>query len=165
MGIYKANTEIHDIMKRLVRANHPDLVDHLEEIVVAFKDKAGKSGGQVIYGQRSKVSDVVNALAGEDFKFMLLIGADKWSEALTSRQQEALLDHLLCGCGSEFDEKSGDYKLRLYAPDIVAYRENVERYGMWFPREEEESDQPPIDPVAASVTGDDADGDEGGDDE
>jgi hypothetical protein len=142
MELWKANTEIHDQVMALIGKYHPDLALVAEEIVVIFREKASKSGGQVVLGSSKRAPAIANALAGEDYKFILEIGADQWENELTARQREALLDHLLTACRCEEDPKSGELKLTVARPDITAYRENVERYGMWFPREKSEDEGP-----------------------
>lgn len=150
MEYWKANKDIQGKVMELIGKNHPDLALVAEEIVVIFREKAGKSGGQVILGRSGKVPDKVRALAEEDYKFTLEIGADAY-EDLTGRQKEALLDHLLTACRAEEDPKTGELKLSVASPDIAAYRENLERYGMWFPREKSE-DEGPINEVDDAVT-------------
>jgi len=142
MDYWKGDKDIHDKVMELVGANHPDLALVVEEIVVVFREKAGKSGGAVVLGTPKKAPALTNALAGEDYKFILEIGSDEWTNNLTSRQQEALLDHLLTACRCEEDPKSGDFKYSVARPDISAFRENIERYGMWFPREIPEDEGP-----------------------
>lgn len=134
---WKASSEIYDLMMQLVAKGHPDLVQVSDEIAIVFREKAGKSGGQVVLGSSKKVSPMTNALAGETFKFVLELAADQWEHGLTSKQREALLDHLLCACRAEEDPKSGELKCTIAKPDIAAFRDNVERYGMWFPKEDE----------------------------
>lgn len=140
--LWKANDDIHKKMLELIGQNHPDLALVSDEIVVVFKEKAGKSGGQVVLGNSKKVAALANAIGDTDFKFVLELAADQWEHELTSRQREALLDHLLTACRCEEDPKSGDLKCTVAKPDIQAFRENVERYGMWFPKEEEEGPSP-----------------------
>ena len=140
--IYKASDEIHKTLKTLVANNHPDLVLVVDEIVVVFRSKAGKRGGRVVLGNPKKVAALANAIGNTDFKFVLEVAADQWEQELSSRQREALLDHLLTACRCEEDPKSGELKCSIAQPDIMAFRENVERYGMWFPREGGDDDQP-----------------------
>ena len=142
MDYWKANEDIHTTMRGLIGQNHPDLAMAVDEIAIVFREKAGKSGGQVILGRSKRASALANALAGESFKFILELAADTWEHEMTALQREALLDHLRCGCGAEEDPKSGETKYSTLAPDITAYRENIERYGMWFPKEEEEGPTP-----------------------
>ena len=118
---------------RLVPA---DLADVVDGIVVVFREKAQKSGDRKIFGRAVAVSpsDWVNVLGDdvENVRFILEVGQDSWEE-MTSRQREAAIDHLLCSCWCEIDDESGKISCRIVKPDIMAYQENVDRYGMWFP--------------------------------
>lgn len=144
MEYWKANEDVHNRMKQLVGQYHPDLALVVDEIAIVFKEKAGTTGGQVVLGRAMKPPALVNALAEKKVEFILEIGADTWEE-LPNRKQEALLDHLLCGCLAE--EEDGSLKTKNLACDVMAYRANVERYGMWFPVPPTDEDQPPVDPV------------------
>jgi len=139
---YLASKEIIQQVLNLVGQHHPDLALVSSEIAVVFREKASKAGGQVILGTSRKAQPLMNALAGADYKFILEIAQDAWVD-LTGTQQEALLDHLLCACMVEEDAKSGNIKYIVRKPDISAFRDNVERYGMWFPREKDEEDNEP----------------------
>jgi hypothetical protein len=153
---WKANKEIQDTVQHLIGQNHPDLAIICDEVVAVFREKAGKAGGQVVLGSSKKVAPLANALGGTEFKFVLELGADQWEHELTSKQREALLDHLLTACRCEEDPKSGEFKVSVARPDIMAFSENVERYGMWFPRESDEDTGPsPVEEVFAA--GSDAD--------
>jgi len=133
---WKAGEDVHEIIKRLVANNHPDLVLVVDEIVVVFRDKAGKSGGKVTLGTSRKVAPIANAIGNTSYKFMLEIGADVWENELDNVKREALLDHLLCSCRCEEDPKTAEPKCSIAKPDIAAFRDNIERYGMWFPKDE-----------------------------
>ena len=144
---WKANKEIQQQMLDLIGQNHPDLALVSDEIIVVFRDKAGKSGGQVVLGNSKKVAPLANALGNTDYKFVLELAADQWEQELTSKQRKALLDHLLTACRCEEDPKSGDLKCTIAKPDIMAFRENIERYGMWFPKEDDEPPPAPIEQI------------------
>ena len=137
---YKASKEIHKQVLDLVGKHHPDLALVSSEILVVFRSTATKAGGQVILGTSRKVPALMNAVADGDYKFILEIPADVWEDELDSKQQEALLDHLLCACLVEEDPKSGNTKFQVRKPDIMAFRDNVERYGMWFPKEDDDNE-------------------------
>jgi hypothetical protein len=139
---WKANKEIQEKIQHLIGQHHPDLAIICDEVVAVFREKAGKAGGQVVLGGAKRVAPLANALGGTEFKFVLELAADQWEHELTSKQQEALLDHLLTACRCEEDPKSGEFKLTVAKPDIMAFSENIERYGMWFPREEDEEATP-----------------------
>ena len=138
---WKASTDIHKQMLALIGKNHPDLALVSDEIVIVFKEKASKSGGRPVMGTASRVSARMNALGNTDYKFILELAADVWEHELTSRQREALLDHLLCFCTSELDEKTGEPKCAIRRPDILAFTDNLGRYGNWFPKFEEEGEE------------------------
>jgi len=137
---WKAADDVYDIMKDQVANNHPDLALVVDEIIIVFNEKARKSGGNMVYGTAGRVGALTNVIGGTDYKFILTLGADAWENDLTSRQRKALIDHLLCMCRCEEDPKTGDIKCYVVKPDVQAFRENVERYGMWFPKEDEEDD-------------------------
>ena len=142
---------------------HPGIAGCLNqgELVVVFREKASKSGGQVVLGTSRKAAPLINALSGENYVFILEIAKDQWMELTgtialkdgrTTTQQEALLDHLLCSCHAEEDPKSGDWKFSVVNPDVSAYRRNVEEYGMWFPTSEEDQQSSAPDPVGDMFT-------------
>jgi hypothetical protein len=137
---WKAADDVYEIMKGLVASNHPDLALVVDEIIIVFNEKARKSGGNTVYGNAGRVGKMTNVIGGTDYKFILTLGADTWETELSSRQRKALLDHLLCMCRCDEDPSSGELKCYNVRPDIMAFRENVERYGMWFPKEHETDD-------------------------
>jgi len=144
----------------LIGQRHPGIGGSLNkgELVIVFREKASKAGGQVILGGAKKAAPLINALSGENFVFILELAKDQWIE-LTHKQQEALLDHLLCACHAEEDEKTGTTKFSVVKPDVQAYRRNVEEYGMWFPTSDEDEQSTAPDPVK-DMFGDKGDADD-----
>lgn len=140
MERYKARVEIQDMAIKLIAQNHPDLADVVDGVVVVFREKSQKSGDRRIFGRAFSVTpdNYINVLSEEKYCFVLEIGQDSW-EDMTSIQREAALDHLLCSCRCEVDDESGKVSHRIVKPDIMAFQENVDRYGMWFPAPAEES--------------------------
>jgi hypothetical protein len=132
----------------LIGKRHPGIGGSLNkgELIVVFRDKAAKSGGQVVLGGAKKAQPLVNALAHENYIFILEVAKDEWID-LSNQKQEALLDHLLCACHAEEDPKTGNWKFSVVKPDVMAYRKNVEEYGMWFPTSEEDQQSSGPDPV------------------
>lgn len=137
-NIWKASEDVKALVDKLIANRHPDLALVSDEILVVFKEKAGKSGGQTVYGKAFKCSDYMNVIGGTSYSYIIELGADTWSRELDETQQEALLDSILCSMIVEEDENSGDIKMKVHKPDIQAFRKNVEAYGMWFPVDEEE---------------------------
>ena len=137
-----ARKEIQDQAWALIGQNHPDLAGSLNagELVVVFRDKASKSGGRVTLGTARKATPLANALAGENYVFIIELPQDEW-EKLDTKQREACLDHFLCACRATTNKKSEDVKFSIAKPDVSVYRENIERFGMWFPKEEGADDK------------------------
>lgn len=141
MSIYKADSDIVDMVKDLVGKHHPDLALVVDEIAVVMREKAGQRGGKAILGKSSKASPLFGVLGDTDYKFILEIGGDAWLE-LTTRQQNALLDHLLCSCRAEEDDK-GNLKYSIAPPDVNFYWDELDRWGDWRPRPDGEGPDGP----------------------
>ncbi len=139
-NIWKAPEEIKTQVDNLIANRHPELALVVDEICVTFREKAAKSGGQVVFGRAFKCSDYMNLVGGTNYKFIIELAADEWTGTLTNDQHEALLDSILCSMVVEEDENSGDIKLGVIKPDIQAFRKNIEKYGMWFPKDDEEEE-------------------------
>lgn len=141
MERYKAREEIQDLVIKLIAKNHYGLADVVDGVVVVFREKAQKNGDRKIFGRAFAVAPdhYINVLSEGNYHFVLEMGQDSWEE-MSSIQREAALDHLLCSCRVEIDEESGAISAyRVVKPDIMAFQENVDRYGMWFPAPSEES--------------------------
>lgn len=139
---YKAEQDVYDIMRDLVGQHHPDLALVVDEIAIVFKEKAGMSGnGRPVLGKASKASPLFGVLGDTDYKFILELSADTWLE-LTSRQKQALMDHLLCGCRVEELDDGGN-KCAIAPPDVEFYWDELDRWGDWRPRPEGEGPQGP----------------------
>jgi hypothetical protein len=139
--IYEANEEVRDMMVECVRNFHPDLATILEDIAIIFREKASKSGGQVVLGKSKKAPAIVGVLADKDYKFILEIAQDEWAQ-LMPKQQEALIDHLLCGCGYVIDNDSGKEKIFIKPPDFIGYAGEIKRHGLWRPEVSEAPGNP-----------------------
>lgn len=131
---FKASEDIQERVRELVMKNHHDLVICVREILVMFRTTAARRGGERVPGKASKVTAREKALMDEEFIFMLEVAEDVWKE-MTYVQQEALLDHLLMHCRATENPKTGKETYKLVPPDLMVFRENIERYGMWFPSE------------------------------
>jgi hypothetical protein len=145
MDRWKAGEETQDDIKTLVGEAHPHLVDIMDDIIVIFKEKASRKGGQPVLGKTSKAPALISLLGERDYQFVIELAADTWN-LLDEVQRKALLDHQLCFIGGEEDEKSGEMKYYLTAPDISYFSSEVDRNGHWRPDlsesdEEEESNE------------------------
>lgn len=132
-AFYKAEKEIQDLMRELIANYHPILAQIDEEMVVVFREKAGKAGGLPVLGKAKKASPLLGVLGDVDYKFILEIAADEWI-TLTERQKKALLDHLLCSCLLEEDAEAGTIKCSVVPADVAFYWDELDRWGDWRPR-------------------------------
>ena len=139
-SIYKADPDVVDMVKDLIAKNHPDLVLVVDEIAVVFREKAAQRGGRAVLGKSAKASPLIGVLGDTDYKFVLELGGDSWLE-LTSRQRNALLDHLLCSCLSVEDD--GKLKFSIAPPDVSFFWDELDRWGDWRPRPEGEGPDGP----------------------
>lgn len=140
--VWKANDEIHEMMRELVGQYHPDLALVVDEIIVVFTEKGNKA---VVQGSASRVSPIMNIVGGTTYKFMIVLPADKWEHEMTSREREILLNHHLFSCRVDEDPSSGELKCYMAKPDVIAFAENVEIYGeaaMFSPKPDEDGKDP-----------------------
>jgi hypothetical protein len=156
---WKAESGIQDTMLELVGQNRPDLAEVSEEgIVVVFREKASKAAP---WGAVRKVTDLMDALLPEDLVFIIELPADVWTDQ--DRKvcpnglpvQHAMIDALLCACRAEEvaakDDAPSTVKYSIAKPDIQAFRENLERFGNWFPKKEEDEDEDTLATAAESI--------------
>lgn len=141
--VYKAEQTIVDMIRDLVGKHHPDLALVVDEIAVIVREKAGQKGGKAVLGKSQKASPLFGVLGDTDYKFIIELAGDEWLN-LTTRQRNALLDHLLCSCRAEEDDK-GVMKYYLAPPDVNFYWDELDRWGDWRPRPEGEG--PDISPI------------------
>tara|TARA_B100000424_G_scaffold254058_1_gene231753 strand:+ start:283 stop:747 length:465 start_codon:yes stop_codon:yes gene_type:complete len=143
MDRWKAGDEIQENIKTLIGEAHPHLADICDDIICIFKEKASRKGGQPVLGKTSKAPALISLLGERDYQFVIELAADTWN-LLEEDQRKSLLDHQLCFIGGEEDDKSGEMKYFMTAPDISYFSSEVERNGHWRPDlsesdEEEES--------------------------
>lgn len=132
MDVWKAKDDVRGQVTRLIANFHPMLAVYDDQIAVVFREKASKAGGQVVLGRTKKATPLLGVLGDVDYKFIIELAADEWGD-LDLKQREALLDHHLCACRVEEDDKSGSTKFFIAPPDFVGYRGEIERHGIWRP--------------------------------
>lgn len=130
---WEAGADVWAIVQDHISKNHPNLALVDKEIAVLFRGKASKSGGQVLLGKSSKASELFKVLGKNDYKFILEIAGDEW-QTLSNDQRSALIDHLLCACKVEEDEKTQEIKYSIITPDVSFFWDELKRHGDWRPR-------------------------------
>jgi len=137
MEKWKAGPDVMKKVQSLIAKYHPHLALVEKEIAVVFREKAIEKSGMVILGNTAKATPLLEVLTDKKFtyRFIIELGADHWNNELDDRQQLALLDHHLCAMKVEEDDKGRKYSLR--PPDFVGYKEEIERWGMWRPMDDD----------------------------
>lgn len=130
---WEAGQDVWEMVQHHISHNHPHLALVDKEIAVIFKEKASKSGGQVVLGKARKASALFKLLGKSEYKFILEIAGDEWV-GLSNEQRGALIDHLLCACKVEEDPKTGDVKYSLASPEVSFFWAELKRHGDWRPR-------------------------------
>jgi len=134
---WEAGKDVWEVVQDLISKYHPNLALVDKEIAIIFKEKASKAGGQVVLGKSSKAPGVMKVLGKAEYKFIIEIAGDQW-QTLADNQRRALLDHLLCACKVEEDEKDGSIKCSIAAPEVSFFWKELERNGDWRTRPEQE---------------------------
>ena len=135
---WEAGQDVWELVQHHISNNHPNLALVDKEIAVIFRGKASKTGGQVVLGKSRKASAIFKVLGKADYKFILEIAGDEWGK-LGNEQRSALIDHLLCACKVEEDEKTGDIKCSIAAPEVSFFWDELKRHGDWRPRPQQEA--------------------------
>jgi hypothetical protein len=137
MDMWEAGSDVWAIAQDLISKFHPNLALVDKEIAIIFREKASKSGGQVVLGTSKKASPLFRVLGKGEYKFIIEIAGDEW-KSLSDEQRIALMDHCLCACKVEEDEKSGEVKYSIAAPEVSFFWAELQRHGDWRTRPEQE---------------------------
>jgi|CXWL01.1.fsa_nt_gi DNA segregation ATPase FtsK/SpoIIIE-like protein len=146
---WKAAPEVAKIARQIISESHP----HLAETRVEFRffDEEKKKLNHSIFGYAEIISGDKAYMATwmpdqfgeivqpESFRepepfFMISIWEKAWRNLMES-QRLALVDHELCHCIIELDERNNPV-LRLVGHDIEEFNAIVARHGLWMPHEE-----------------------------
>ena len=138
MDTWKAGKDVKKLMSQLIAKHHPDLALIEHEIEIIFREKATEKAGKVILGSTKKAPPSLPVLTDKNYtyKFIIELGADAWS-SLSDRQRQALLDHHLCSMLVQEDAEKGTISCSIRPPDFSGYKGEVERWGMWWPMDDE----------------------------
>ena len=120
MNYHEVSNAVIDIAQDLIQKYHPALKE--ARIGFVFQDKAGTSGGKLVYAKTSKVPPAYQVHLELDF--LIKISFDLWCD-LISDQHTALIDHELCHCVYEQGLTSW------CAHDIEEFTDILDRYGLW----------------------------------
>lgn len=117
---------VSEFARRLIPKYHSHLAS--ARIRYIYRSRATKGGGLVVPGHVTKLSKKYEFLLNADF--MIEIALDVWDN-LNETQRSALVDHMLQRCGGEENEKTGDMKWSIRAPEVQEFPEIAGRHGQW----------------------------------
>ena len=127
--IWKAEESIVQSMKDLIVKHHPDLITLTDQIALLFKEKSSMVGDVEVSGKTAKASPLIGLLGETDWKFVITLCQDAWTN-MTDKERLALLDHHLCACGVT-QKDDGTIKCFIRIPDVSFYEGELLRNGFW----------------------------------
>lgn len=135
--LWVAGEDVRKLVEHYIANYHPKLASVDKEIVVLFREKSTKRGGQSVLGTARKAPAILDVLGKEPCRFILEIAADEWG-ILGESQKGALVDHLLCACRVEEDEETAELKCSIASPEVSFFWEELKRHGDWRPRPQQQ---------------------------
>lgn len=117
-----APPEIHDRIKHLIAAYHPQLANAV--IKLQMRDKAPTRSGASVWGEADTAN---NPSQEQQYDFTIWFAADAWA-LLDETQRDALAEHELFHCSW-----GADGKPFLRPHDIEEFNDIIARYGIWWP--------------------------------
>ena len=116
--------------KPIIASFHPHLINC--KIAYVYYNKPMKQGNRVIFATAKKCSpltrDLCKMSGGEGFDFIITINYEAWN-TLTDTQKKAIIDHELCHCVVEENEKTGKEKLSIAPHDLAEFSTILDHWG------------------------------------
>lgn len=137
------NLEVMPIIDKLIANHFPDLTmvhsdsDH-SEILVIFKEKASKSKGRIQLVRTRRPPAELEAL-GYEYQYIVEISGEHWP-GLNAREREALLFRALCSM-HVVEDGIKEIQYKIVDPEVSYYYKELDEYGDWMPRFEEEDEE------------------------
>lgn len=133
---------VQEVAKKLISKFHHELGS--ANFIYLYRSKSAKSGGKPIPGHVKKASPIDKHVSRSYFEglgktsdndsgeadYIMTIALDVWND-LQPSQRMALVDHLLTRCVGAEDEKTGEMKFTIQAPNVHEFSTIVERHGQW----------------------------------
>lgn len=132
----KAGKGVTDMMERLIREEHHNLLTVIDKISVVMRYPASKSNGEPVLSKVGKFPPRMNTMTGCDYVFFIELAGEEWYQDLDDHAREALLYHCLCSFDVEVsEEEHAEEKPVLVKPEIFGFRQEFEKYGWaWRPQ-------------------------------
>ena len=122
---YTFAEDVEEIGRKLIYDYH----NHLEHVRIAylFLNKEQRCKGSLVAAKAKKVSEEYRMLTNYDF--LIIISAPIWV-SLTSKQQEAILDHELEHCWTDEDDL-GNRTFKILPHDVEEFSSIIRRHGLY----------------------------------
>ena len=135
---WKAGEDVHKMASAVLMGMMEDrtelgLLDP-DEIVIIMRDGDMPPKWGLVPGKIKKVGKDLPILTDKNYnyKYMFEICGGTWN-SMTEESRRGLLYHLFCHVDISENENSGEVNYKLRKPPIVAFPEELEKYGMWWP--------------------------------
>src|SRR4030042_2490250 len=89
----EVSNEVLSIAKELIDQYHQRLQEC--KIGFVFRSEASISGGKLVLGTTSKVTEKIKPMLSDDLDILIVLAEDEYSRMSTERRK-ALIDHELC---------------------------------------------------------------------
>ncbi len=116
--------EVLSLAKELIDQYHQQLKEC--KIGFVFRSEASYSGGKVVLGTTSKVTEKIKPMLSEELDILIVLAEDMYAD-LSSERRRALIDHELCHIILNSNTSTWTTK----AHDVNEFNEVIERYGLW----------------------------------
>ena len=116
--------EVLSIANELINKYHQQLKEC--KIGFVFQSEASFSGGKVVLGTTSKVTEKIKPMLSEELDILIVLAEDEYSQ-LSSERRRALIDHELCHI--VLNPNTSAWTTRGH--DVNEFNEIIERYGLW----------------------------------
>jgi hypothetical protein len=121
----KCGEDVEALLKDLIRLHHSSLVN--ANFALLYKNKEMMKGDTIIFATVQAVGPKFKALT--DFDFLITIPFPTWNQ-LGDTEKRMVLDHELCHCFADENEKTGDTKYKLLDHDFSDFLDIARRYGL-----------------------------------
>jgi hypothetical protein len=123
-----ADEEVKLIARDLIRQYHTHLIN--ARIIYLFREGDWDSQGKLVFAKAHKLGGREQFLT--EANFAIVINEKVW-QRLNTAQRTALIDHELCHCGINGEDKEGNPRWTIWAHDLEEFRAIVNRHGLWRP--------------------------------
>lgn len=118
---YTLAPEVEEVAKGLISRHHRHLCD--AKIAYVFKKDSWNKNGKWVLGSAHKCSEKEKLL--HNYDFIITINYDSW-RIFDEVKQEAVVDHELCHCGKDKDDK-----YVIISHDIEDFAAVIRRHGLY----------------------------------